>query len=89
MTIVHETKLAILRSLAEERDNGYQIAKKTGISKGSVYDHLHELEQAGLVELLDEEESGRGKKHTGSRKMESCCLRHWVNHKSNTYNNYC
>lgn len=62
MGLVHETKLAILCALAEEPDNGYQIAKKTGISKGSVYDHLHDLEQEGMVVLLDEQESGRGKK---------------------------
>jgi DNA-binding PadR family transcriptional regulator len=45
--------------LAEEPNNGYQIATNIGISKGAVYDHLHDLQEAGMVRIKEKQEGGR------------------------------
>ncbi|MDS0243400.1 MULTISPECIES: winged helix-turn-helix domain-containing protein [unclassified Haloferax] len=62
MSLIGETKLRILLELVGESKHGYQIADELNISKGGVYNHLQDLQEAGMVELVDEQESGRGKK---------------------------
>lgn len=56
MSIVGETKLAILMHLNRGPSHGYEIAKEVEISHGGVYTHLQELEDADLIEMLKKED---------------------------------
>lgn len=60
--LVGETKLAIMRELARGSKHGYALADSLDISKGAVYTHLQDLQDAGMVEVVEVEEEGRGKK---------------------------
>lgn len=62
MGLVGETKVEILQELADGPKNGYQIADELAISSGGVYNHLDDLQEAGMIELVEEQESGRGQK---------------------------
>jgi len=62
MSLVGETKVEILRELLDEPENGYQIAEDLSISSGGVYNHLDDLREAGMVEVKEQKESGRGQK---------------------------
>lgn len=62
MSLVGETKVSILKELVDGPKHGYQIADNLDISKGGVYNHLQDLEEADMVDLVEEQESGRGKK---------------------------
>jgi DNA-binding PadR family transcriptional regulator len=45
MSLIGETKVAILRELQDGPSHGYAIAKVVDISHGGVYTHLDELDQ--------------------------------------------
>ncbi len=62
MSLLGSTKEAILRELNGEPKHGYAIADAVGISKGGIYSHLSDLEEAGMVAVDEEEEDGRGVK---------------------------
>lgn len=59
MSLIGQTKLLILLELANGPRNGYQIADEVGISKGGVYNHLGDLEEAGMIEVAEKQEGGR------------------------------
>ncbi len=49
-----ETRMEILRSIADRRKTLSELSKEIGISKSSVKDHLEKLEKAGLIRRVDE-----------------------------------
>ncbi len=49
MSIVSSTKTRILKGLADHPMHGYEISKKLKMPISSVYEHLKELREAGLV----------------------------------------
>ena len=49
-----ETRMEILRSIADRRKTLSELSKEIGISKSSVKEHLEKLEKAGLVKRVDE-----------------------------------
>ena len=63
MSLIGETKLAILRELRNSPSHGYAIADAVEISHGGVYTHLDELTDEGMIELVEESSEGRGKKY--------------------------
>lgn len=65
MSLIGETKLNILLRLREEPTHGYELADELGISKGYVYQHLDELQEAGMIEVQEREEGGRQRKFYG------------------------
>ncbi len=62
MSLLGATKESILRELEGEPKHGYAIADAVDISKGGVYSHLQDLEEAGMVAVDEEEKEGRGVK---------------------------
>ena len=62
MSLIGETKLNILLRLREGPTHGYELADELGISKGYVYQHLEELQEAGMIELKQKETEGRQRK---------------------------
>jgi DNA-binding PadR family transcriptional regulator len=62
MSLIGETKLNILLRLREDPTHGYELADEFGISKGYVYQHLEELQEAGMIEVEQEETEGRQRK---------------------------
>jgi DNA-binding PadR family transcriptional regulator len=62
MSLIGETKLNILLRLREDPTHGYELADELGISKGYVYQHLEELQEAGMIEVEQEETEGRQRK---------------------------
>lgn len=62
MSLIGETKLSILRELANGPSHGYAIAEEVGMSHGGIYTHLQELQEESVVEIKEEQEEGRGKK---------------------------
>lgn len=59
MAIIYQKKLDILQALRDGQKHGYKLADDLGISTGYVYVHLEELEEADLIEVAEQEESGR------------------------------
>lgn len=59
MSLIGETKLAILRHLQNAPAHGYAIADALDISHGGVYTHLQELEDAGMIKVTEERQEGR------------------------------
>jgi len=59
MSLIGETKRRILLRLREEPTHGYTLAKELDISKGYVYQHLEELQEAGMIEVYEDESEGR------------------------------
>jgi len=49
-----ETRMEILRSIADRRKTLSELSKEIGISKSSVKEHLEKLEKAGLIRRVDE-----------------------------------
>ena len=49
MAIISIAKRKILLELQKGPKHGYEIAKKTGLPMGSIYDHLAELVREGFV----------------------------------------
>jgi len=62
MSLLSATKESILRELDGEPKHGYAIATATGVSKGGIYSHLNDFEEAGMVTVKEEEKDGRGVK---------------------------
>jgi DNA-binding PadR family transcriptional regulator len=44
-----KTKIRILEEVSMSPTHGYALSRKLGISVSSIYDHLKDLERAGLV----------------------------------------
>ena len=61
MTLIGTTKMAILRRLAESPSHGYQLHKDVGVTTSTIYQHLGELEDAGMVESSKIEDDSREK----------------------------
>jgi DNA-binding PadR family transcriptional regulator len=59
MSLIGDTKQQILVRLREEPAHGYELANDLGISKGYVYQHLDELQDAGMIEVEESETEGR------------------------------
>lgn len=53
--------MEILRRLSESPSHGYQLHKEVGVATSTVYDHLSELEEAGMVKSYQLEEDARDK----------------------------
>ena len=49
-----ETRMEILKSIADRRKTLSELSKEIGISKSSVKEHLEKLEKAGLIKRVDE-----------------------------------
>lgn len=64
MSLISETKLSILRELANGPSHGYALAEELGMSHGGIYTHLQELQEEGVIEVEGEQKEGRGKKCT-------------------------
>jgi len=58
MGIVSSTKKRILDEIVSRPTHGYEISKRLDMPISSVYEHLKELREHGLIEY---EESGRRK----------------------------
>lgn len=52
--LLGETKLKILRLLRSEPLHGYALADRLNLSHGYVYTHLGDLEDAGMIEIQEE-----------------------------------
>lgn len=65
MSLVPETKIRILKALAEESAHGYLLAERLNLSHGYIYTHLKELREEGMIKIVEEEE---GKKVYGLTK---------------------
>lgn len=50
MGILGSTKERILREIGRGPVHGYELANRLGISLSSVYEHLRDLRESGLVE---------------------------------------
>lgn len=59
MSLIGDTKRQILLRLREEPTHGYMLAKELEISSGYVYKHLEELQDAGMIEIHEDESEGR------------------------------
>ena len=65
MGIVGATKQRILKEIGKGSVHGYTLAKRLGISLSSVYDHLRDLRESGLVAVAG---SGRRRIYTLTEK---------------------
>ncbi len=72
MSLLGATKESILREIDGEPKHGYAIADTIGISKGGVYSHLQDLEEAGMVVVDDIEKDGRRVKTYVSLRLVIC-----------------
>ena len=59
MSLIGDTKRDILLRLRDEPTHGYTLATELDISKGYVYRHLEELQDAGMIEVHESESEGR------------------------------
>jgi DNA-binding PadR family transcriptional regulator len=57
MGIIGTTKERVLREIGKGPVHGYTLAKRLGISLSSIYDHLRDLREGGLVMA-----TGRGRR---------------------------
>lgn len=51
MSLIGEAKLNILLTLREEPSYGYNLQKRLDLNRGTVYVHLDELQEAGMIEV--------------------------------------
>lgn len=49
MSLIGDTKLEILEILAEEPTHGYALHQQLGVTTSTIYQHLDELNEAGMV----------------------------------------
>jgi DNA-binding PadR family transcriptional regulator len=63
MSLIGETKMAILRELQDGPAHGYAISESLDLSSGGIYTHLNELEKEGMIEIAEQRESGRQQKY--------------------------
>ena len=61
MSLIGDTKLSILRALSDSPSYGYDLHKKLGVTTSTIYQHLNELEDAGMVEASPIEDDSRDK----------------------------
>jgi len=61
VSLIGETKIQILRLLKESPSHGYKMHKEIGVTTSTIYQHLNELEKAGMIESVPVEENGRGR----------------------------
>lgn len=61
MPLIPDTQLDILRSLAESPSHGYALHKDVGVATSTVYSHLDDLEEAGMVSSTIVEDDNRNK----------------------------
>ena len=61
MPLIPDTQLDILRSLAESPSHGYALHKDVGVATSTIYTHLDELEDAGMIESTTIENDNRNK----------------------------
>ncbi len=61
MSLIGETKMEILRRLAEEPSHGYRLHNEVGVSSPVVYRHLSDLEDAGMIEPMPVADDNRDK----------------------------
>lgn len=54
MALIGETKLKILRRLQNETLHGYALAEELDLSHGYIYTHLGELQDEGMIEVVEE-----------------------------------
>jgi len=50
VSLIGETKMQILQLLGESPSHGYKMHKEIGVTTSTIYQHLDELEEAGMVE---------------------------------------
>lgn len=55
MGLISETKIEILRHIQSEPDHGYGIAQALDLSHGYIYTHLGALQEAGMIEIAQEQ----------------------------------
>jgi DNA-binding PadR family transcriptional regulator len=55
MSIISQTKKKILLEIKDNTFHGYILSKKLEIPISSVYEHLKELREAGLIEYKEED----------------------------------
>ena len=53
MSLIGNTKLRILETLSEESTHGYALHQQLGVTTSTIYQHLDELETAGMVTKQD------------------------------------
>ena len=51
MSLIGEAKLNILLTLREGPSYGYELQDELGLNRGTVYVHLDELREAGVIEV--------------------------------------
>jgi DNA-binding PadR family transcriptional regulator len=51
VSLIGDAKMDILRSLCETPSYGYELQQELGLNKGTVYVHLKELREAGMIEI--------------------------------------
>lgn len=49
MSLIGETKEEILRLLDDSPSHGYKMHKEVGVTTSTIYQHLDELEEAGMI----------------------------------------
>lgn len=49
VSLIGDTKIRILRLLNESPSHGYKMHKEIGVTTSTIYQHLDELEEAGMV----------------------------------------
>lgn len=61
MSLIADIQLQILQSLSKSPSHGYELHKEVGAATSTVYSHLDELAEAGMVEQNTIEGDSRGK----------------------------
>ena len=56
MSLIGDAKLDILLTLQEGPSYGYELQKNLSLNRGTVYVHLNELQEAGMIEVDREED---------------------------------
>lgn len=61
MSLIPDTQIEILRSLSESASHGYALHKEVGVATSTIYSHLEELEEAGMVQSTTVKSDNRNK----------------------------
>jgi len=51
VSLIGDAKLNILLTLRESPSYGYELQNELGLNRGTVYVHLDELQDAGMIEV--------------------------------------
>ena len=49
MTLIPDIQMEILRRVSDSPSHGYQLHKEVGVATSTIYNHLDQLEAAGMV----------------------------------------